>query len=151
MFNPESLRKQLSFLSDEALLESCVGDLTDLAKPVYEAELAERGLTWPSDETDSAPTSNASGFPDPTDAELVHIARFETFGEARLAIALLRQEDIPVWLAGATGPGQTMVDPNAPIDIVTHAEFLEAAQLLLSSEISDEELARMAEEAGEKA
>jgi len=42
-----------------------------------------------------------------------------------------------------------MIDPNAPIDLVTHAEHLEAAQLLLSSEISDEELARLAEEAGE--
>ena len=148
MTNLDSLRKQLTNLTDEAILEVNPDDLTEEAKTVYDAELASRNLSWPSRDTS---TENAvpSGYPDPADGELVLIARYETFAEARYAATLLRQEEIPVWIAGNTTPSVTMIDPNAPIDLVTHAEHLESAQLLLSSEISDEELALLAEQAGD--
>jgi hypothetical protein len=42
-----------------------------------------------------------------------------------------------------------MIDPNAPMDLVTLPEHLETAQQLLFSEISDEELALLAEQAGD--
>ena len=148
MTNLDSLRKNLTDLTDEAILEVSPADLTEEAKAVYDAELASRNLSWPSTDT-PADTNIPAGFPDPADGELVLIARYETFSEARYAATLLRQEEIPVWIAGATTPGITMIDPNAPIDLVTHAEHLESAQLLLSSEISDDELALLAEQAGD--
>ncbi len=148
MTNLDSLRKHLTHLTDDAILEVNPDDLTEEAKAVYDEELASRNLSWPSTETPDE-SIIAAGFPDPADGELVHIATYETFAEARFAVTLLRQEEIPVWVAGATKPGMAMIDPNAPIDLVTHAEHLEAAQLLLNSEISDEDLARLAEEAGE--
>jgi hypothetical protein len=148
MTNLDSLRKHLTNLTDEAILEVSPGDLTEEAKAVYDAELASRNLSWPSVETVEESVVPA-GFPDPADGELQRIARYETFAEARFALTLLRQEQIPVWVAGTTTPGVTMIDPNAPIDLVTTAEHLESAQLLLSSEISDEELALLAEQAGD--
>ena len=148
MTNLESLRKNLNNLSDEAILEVAPADLTDEAKVVYDAELASRNLSWPSTET-HVDIDTPSGFPDPADGDLVLIARYDTFAEARYAATLLRQEEIPVWIAGATTPGISMIDPNAPIDLVTHSAHLESAQLLLSTEITDEELARLAELAGD--
>lgn len=148
MTNFDSLRKHLTHLTDEAILEVNPADLTEEAKAVYDEELASRDLSWPSPES-TEESIIAAGYPDPADGELVHIATYETVAEARFAVTLLRQEEIPVWIAGATKPGMAMIDPNAPIDLVTHAEHLEAAQSLLSSEISDEDLARLAEEAGE--
>lgn len=152
MFNAESLRKQISLLTDTALLEANPEELTDEAKAVYDAELEARGLSWPSSEAGPEIAAVPAGaFPNPEDGELVDIATFESFAEARFALTLLRQEDIPAWIKGGTTPGKISIDPNSPIDLVTHAEFLEAAQLLLNSEIDDEELARLAEEAGESA
>ncbi len=148
MTNLDSLRKQLTNLTDEAILEVNPDDLTEEAKTIYDAELASRNLSWPSAETTPEAIDHGD-FPDPAAGELVLIARYETFAEARYAATLLRQEEIPVWIAGATKQGMTMIDPNAPIDLVTHAEHLESAQLLLSSEISDEELALLAEQAGD--
>ena len=148
MTNIDSLRKQLTNLTDDAILEVDPEDLTEEAKAVYDAELASRNLSWPSVAA-PAQASAPGGFPDPAAGELVLIATYKTFDEARYAVTLLRQEEIPVWIAGATKPGMSMIDPNAPIDIVTHAEHLESAQLLLSSEFTDEELALLAEEAGD--
>lgn len=146
----DSLRNRLTHLTDEAILEVNPDDLTEEAKAIYDAELAARGISWPS--TEEAPTESLTptGFPDPADGELVLIARYESFAEARFALTLLRQEEIPVWVAGNTKPGVTMIDPNAPLDLVTQPQHLEAAQQLLFSEISDEELAQLAEEAGEQ-
>ncbi|MFN8941300.1 MAG: hypothetical protein ACK5ZJ_16330, partial [Acidobacteriota bacterium] len=77
----------------------------------------------------------------------VLIGRYENFAEARYAFQLLKHERIPVWLAGADASGR-ILDPTAPLDLVTFPDHRETAQMLLSPEISDEELARLAEEAG---
>ncbi len=144
MFNPESLRKHLANLSDEELLEVNPGDLADEAIAIYQAEMQERGISWESsgEELVEAPP----GSPVRPEGELVPVARYETFEEARYAMTLLRQNDIPVWIAGKPTGGRVMIDPNAPIDLVTTPDRLEEAQLALSTEISDEELARQAEE-----
>jgi hypothetical protein len=148
MLNLDSLRKQLTTLTDEALLEVVPEDLTEEAKAVYDAELASRNLTWPSEEEVEIPAASAL-VDRPDDSQLVLIARYETFAEARYAYMLLKQEEIPVWLAGIGSKGANIIDPNAPLDLVTLPENLETAQMLLSSEISDEELALLAEQAGE--
>jgi hypothetical protein len=148
MFNPDSLRKHLSTLSDDTLLETNPEDLTEEARAIYDAELASRNLSWSAEgpAPESTPLSDGA-FPKPEDGELVLIGRYENFAEARYAYQLLRHEQIPVWLAGADASGR-IVDPTAPLDLVTFPEHLETAQMLLSPEISDEELARLAEEAG---
>lgn len=148
MFHPDSLRKHLGTLSDDALLETNPEDLTEEARAVYEAELASRNLSWTrATASGETATSDSAAFPKPEDGELVLIGRYENFAEARYAYQLLKHEQIPVWLAGADASGR-IVDPAAPLDLVTFPEHLETAKLLLSPEISDEELARLAEEAG---
>jgi hypothetical protein len=149
MFNLDSLRKQLTTLTDEALLEVVPEDLTEEAKAVYDAELAARNLSWPGAEEEVEVPAATSLLDRPDDSQLVLIARYETFAEARYAYMLLKQEEIPVWLAGIGAKGANIIDPNAPLDLVTLPEHLETAQMLLSSEISDEELAMLAEQAGD--
>ena len=144
MTNLDDLRKHLTLLSDEALLEVPPEELTETAKAVYDAELQSRGLHWPSIEEDE---TELTGSLEPG-LELVSIARYESMDEARFAHALLKNEGIPVWLAGGLSAQKRALDPNAPLELVTKPEFLEQAQLALSTEVSEEELARQAEEAG---
>lgn len=143
----ERLRQRLSDLTDEAILETNPQELTEEALAVYDAELASRGLAWPGEE--ETVVEETTGFPKPEEDQLAPLGRYENFMEARFAYQLLKQEGIPVWIAGQHKKGQQGIDPNAPIDLVTTQEHLEAAEALLNAEISDEELARMAEEAGE--
>jgi hypothetical protein len=143
----ERLRQRLSDLTDEAILETNPEELTEEALAVYDAELASRGLAWPGEE--ETVVEETTGFPKPEEDQLAPLGRYENFMEARFAYQLLKQEGIPVWIAGQHKKGQQGIDPNAPIDLVTTQEHLEAAEALLNAEISDEELARMAEEAGE--
>jgi hypothetical protein len=155
MPNLESLRKNIAHLNDEALLEVNPDELTEEAKAVYDEELASRGLSWPS--TGEAPTEveevegeeAPAPIPDLAPEDIVKICTFETMAEASFAISLLRQEQIPVWIGGSKSRKNVKIDPNAPLDLHTMPEFLEAAEMLLNTEISDEELARMAEEAGQ--
>lgn len=159
MSNLESLRKNLVHLNDEALLEVDPEELTEEAKAVYEEELASRGLAWPSDEEaaeegeekgEVAGTVTASSIPDIAPDDIVSICRFESVADASFAISLLRHEKIPVWVGGSKSRSRVQLDPNAPLDLHTMPEYLEAAQLLLNTEISEEELARLAEEAGQE-
>lgn len=164
MPNLDSLRKNIAHLNDEALLEVNPDELTEEAKAVYDEELASRGLSWPSEveeaeeaaidvEDNSTPdpdaTPDLASIPDEAPDNIVAICRFDTFAEASFAISLLRQEQIPVWVGGSKSRRNVKIDPNAPLDLHTLPEFLEAAEMLLNTEISDEELARMAEEAGQ--
>ena len=52
VINLDDLRKQVSMLTDEALLEVHRGDLVDAAREVYEAEAAGRGIAWAADESE---------------------------------------------------------------------------------------------------
>ena len=146
MTNLDELRKHLTILSDEELLETAPDDLTEEARSAYEAEMQSRGLQWPAEgeEAESEVIDAAqAGIP------LVSIAQYETIDEARYAQTLLRNEGIPVWIAGGVSPQTLKFDPSAPLDLVTQPDFLEQAQLVLTTEVSEEELARQAEEAGE--
>jgi hypothetical protein len=156
MPNLESLRKNIAHLNDEALLEVNPDELTEEAKAVYEEELASRGLSWESSDEDALEVEveadgaeAAAPIPDLAPDDIVKICTFETLAEASFALSLLRQEQIPVWLGGSKSRKNVKIDPNAPLDLHTMPEFLEAAEMLLNTEISDEELARMAEEAGQ--
>lgn len=141
MVDLESLRRHVADLSDEGLLEVNPADLTDAAREVYESEMAARGIAWPEAEESAAEAGEAAA------SELVSVAKYETSEEARFARALLENEGIPVWFLGELTPEKFRGNPLAGLEIVTKPEFLESAQILLNSEITDEELARQAEEA----
>jgi hypothetical protein len=142
----DELRKQVSMLTDEALLEVQRGDLVEAARKVYEEEAASRGLTWPDDAAEAVAAGEEQAA-DPG-ADLVSVAKFESIEEARFARALIENEGIPVWFAGELSPAKMMGDPKAGLELVTREEYREQALEVLSSEVSDEELARQAEEAG---
>ena len=143
MIDPEDLRRHVATLSDEALLDVNRQDLVDDAQTIYDDEVDARGLTWPSEDT--AESAEAAVEPD---AELVSIAQYESVEEARFARTLLENSGIPVWFVGELTPEKMTADSKAGLELVTQAAFLEQALLVLSTEVSDEELARQAEEAG---
>ena len=145
--NIDGLKRHVSSLSDEALLEVRREDLTEDAQGVYEGELTSRGLAWPG----AAPAEEEEEDPEAAAAAgggLVSLGKYDSMEEGRFARVLLRNEGIPAWFAGELALKKGDSDPLAALELLTQAAFLEQAQLLLSSEISDEELARQAEDAG---
>ena len=141
----QDVRKHVAALPDEALLEVEREDLTEAARAVYDEEVSRRGLSWPAAEVaedDDAEKLAAQG------GGLVSVAKFDSVEEGRLARDLLRNEGIPAWFAAELALRKTDKDPLAGLELLTQAAFLEQAQLLLSSEVSEEDLARQAEEAG---
>ena len=144
----EGLKRHVASLSDEALLEVRREDLTEDAQGIYEGELTSRGLAWPeaapAEEEEDPEAAAAAG------GGLVSLGKYDSMEEGRFARDLLRNEGIPAWFAGELALKKGDSDPLAALELLTQAVFLEQAQLLLSSEISDEELARQAEDAGFK-
>lgn len=141
--NIEELRKRVATLTDQALLEVNPDDLVDSARAVYEAELASRGLAW-----SKAPEVDESGPLPLSKEDLVSLGKFETVDEARFVRTMLENEGIPALFVGELTPGKAGGDPLAGLELMTPASFFEQAQLVLNTEISEEELARQAEAAG---
>ena len=146
MIDLDDLRRHVGKLSDDGLLEVNRADLVDAAQTVYDAEVQSRGLVWPS--AASMPADDEEEEAVEPGAELVSIAKYESVEEARFARSLLENDGIPVWFVGELTPHKMTGDPKSGLELVTQAAFLEQAQLALSTEVSDEELARQAEEAG---
>jgi hypothetical protein len=142
--NLEELREHVAGLSDEALLEVKPEDLVESARGVYEAEIASRGLQWTAAAMEEQQQMEAEA-----DTGLVSIAKFESVEEARFARTMLENEGIPVWFVGELTPNRVTGDPLAGLELVTKADYVEQAQLVLNTEVSEEELARQAEEAGQ--
>ena len=131
---PETFRQQYEELTDEALLSIDRKDLIEVAQQYYDAEIARRGLN-------SAQATSVEVDPK---AELVPVATFLSFEEANLGRALLRSADIPALLENEltsywTGAGG--------LRLMVPSSFLEQAQEILDSQISDEELLAQAEAA----
>jgi hypothetical protein len=142
--NLEELREHVAGLSDEALLEVKPEDLVEAARGVYEAEIASRGLQWTAAAAEEQEQMEAEA-----EAGLVSIAKFESVEEARFARTMLENEGIPVWFVGELAPNRVTGDPLAGLELVTKADYVEQAQLVLNTEVSEEELARQSEEAGQ--
>jgi hypothetical protein len=141
--NLEDVKRHVATLSDEALLEVKREDLVEAAQAIYGAELAKRGLAWPAEEVEEeeGPVSPGGG--------LVSLGKYDSVDEARFARDLLRNEQIPAWLAAELQIRKADPDPMAGLELFTQADYAEAAELLLTSDVSDEELARQAVEAGQ--
>lgn len=142
----EGVKRHVASLSDEALLAVDREDLTEAARTIYEAELSSRGLAWPVEENEAVDAEVAEA--EAKGGGLVSLGKYDSIEEARFARDLLRNENIPAWFAGELALRKGDKDPLAALELLTPADFLEQAQLLLSSEVSDEELARQAEAAG---
>ncbi len=141
--NLNDVRRHVELLPDEMLLEVNREDLTEGARAIYEEEAARRGLSWPQAEEAVEPGPLKLG-----EGGLVSLGKYDTVEEARFARDLLRNEQIPAWLAGELAMKKNDSDPMAALELFTQSDFQEQADLLLNSEISEEELARQAEEAG---
>ena len=133
--DPEEFRRYYDSLSDEALIEIDQDELVDVARQCYEEELARRGIAF---EAEPAAASAESA----THQNWVLAATYLTAEEANMAHAMLESAAIPARLASnntsawsGTGELRLMVPP----------EFLEEAEIILASEISDEDLIAQAE------
>ena len=118
----------------------------EAAREVYESELAARGLSW-NQQPVGEEGEEASGDADDPSAGLVSIAKFTSVDEARFVRTMLENEGIPAWFIGELTPHLMTGDPMAGLELMTKPEFVEQAQLVLSTEIDEEELARQAEAA----
>jgi hypothetical protein len=137
---PEDFQRHFEILSDEALLETNRDELVEMAREVYDEEIARRGLGPEESEElvqeDAVQPVNAAD-------EMVLIATFGFPEEANMARGLLESASIPSQikneLAAVGGFEASLLVP---------ASFEEQAIEILESQISDEELAAQAEAAG---
>jgi hypothetical protein len=133
--NPEEFRRHYDSLSDEALLDIDRDELVDVARQCYDEELARRGMVS---------ESEASAEPEESIAheEWVLAATYLTAEEANLAHAMLESAAIPVRLASNNTSAWT---GTGELRLMVQAAMLEEAEVILASEISDEELIEQAE------
>jgi len=138
----EDFRRHFDLLSDAALLSTNRDDLTGVAQSCYDEEVARRGL-GAKDVAVGGATEDESAPPEDQEDEMVLIATYSVAEEASLARGLLTSASIPARIASdyvAMGP------PD--YQLVVPKEFQEHALEILEYQISDEELAAQAEEAG---
>ena len=138
--DPEDFKRHYALLSDDALLEMNPDELVDAARPYYDAELADRNLAPPAEESvTSNPTDDA---PAQTEDGLQMVATFLSLEEANFARGLLESADISCSFendqaAAWTGIGELrLMVPTAAYD---------RACEILESEISEEDLIAQAE------
>ena len=131
----EDFRRHYESLSDEALLEIDTEELVELARTCHADEVTRRGLApEPADDEDLTEKDHSE-----TPAEeLVCIVEYDYPDEADLARGLLEAAEIPAALESEPGVVRLMVP----------AEFAEQALRMITTPLSDEELAAQAEAAG---
>lgn len=129
---PEDFRKHFELLSDAALLATDRDLLVDIAKRCFDDEVSRRGLD----------TANQRTPGELNDRDrLVEVARFHFRSDFRLAKALLKSESIPATQGSRIG---RRVELQLPL--MVPAAFAQEALALLKSQVSDAELAALAEE-----
>jgi hypothetical protein len=137
--DPEELRRGYEELSDAGLLSIDRKDLTELARPYYDAEVAQRGLRPESAEPEAEVEATAHAKPE---EDLVVAATFLSPHEADLGRTLLQSADIPAYLENEpnlSGAGGLL--------LMVPASFLEQAEEILGAQISEEDLIAQAEAA----
>jgi hypothetical protein len=136
----DDFRKHFELLSDAALLETNRDELVEAAQQCYDAEIARRGLSAPEPEPEE-PEILPSHVPE--GGNLVHIQTFMIPEEASLARGLLSSADIPFMMENELAPLG-----GFQIQLLVPEDYVEDAREILEHEISEEELAAQAEEAG---
>jgi hypothetical protein len=132
---PEELRRYYAELSDEGLLSINRNDLTELAQPYYDDEIAGRGLH---DESSSDVETDAGH------EELVVVETFVSPEEAALGRALLRSAEIPAYLENELTSAWTGI---GGLRLMVPRSIFEQAKEILETRISEDELAAQAEAA----
>ncbi len=134
----DHLKRRFASMSDEALLETDPEEFVDLARECYEAELAERGLSRAAKQERAAPQAA----PPPGEVQQpVLLASYSDYHEANFARSLLEAAEIPcMW-----DSDRSDVLAVGELRLMVSAAQLEQAREVLESEISEEELAALAE------
>jgi len=135
----EDFRRHFEILSDEALLATNREELVEIARDCYDEEVSRRGLD--SDEAEA--TEELSEQPADAVDEMVLIATFGYPEEANMARGLLESASIPSQIRN-----ELAAVGGFEAKLMVPASFEEHALEVLSTEISEEELAAQAEAAG---
>lgn len=143
--DPEEFRRRFEHLSDDALLEIDRDELVEVAQELLDAELESRGLLEeePVEEDGETP---AAGEPNDPEDQMVLAAECGSMQEVQFARSLLKSAGIPTYVqtdfSGILGATEEDTRVYVP------ASFLEQAQEILATPLSDEELEAQAEAAG---
>jgi hypothetical protein len=143
--DPEDFRRRFADLSDDALLEVNRDELVEIAQDLYDAELERRGLLEVAEAAEPEP---AEGTPDDPKDDMALAAECGSAQELAFARSFLKSANIPTYvqsdfsgILGTTEADTKLYVPSA---------YLEQAQELLATQLSEEELAEQAEAAGEE-
>jgi hypothetical protein len=143
----DDFRRHYAEFSDAALLTVNREELNDIARQVYDREVAARGLKI------EAPPPSAPAVTDhekhPED-ELVEIATFVFPHEAKFARAELEAEDIPCYMGNerTLDVDWFLTNVLGGYKLSVPAGCAERARAILNSRVSDDELAAQAASAG---
>jgi hypothetical protein len=131
-------RQYYESLSDEGLLAINREELVETARQCYDAELARRAI----------PAVSAAEEQQEREGELVQVGAYGWIEEARQAEGLLRSVSIPCYLKNENvlriDPPAWMSGPGGLCLMVAPSDA-ERAREILSTRVSDEELAAQAE------
>jgi hypothetical protein len=145
--DPEEFRRRFENLSDDALLEIDRDELVEVAQELLDAELESRGLLEEPEEGD-AEEAGAEGQPDDSKDQMVLAAECGSMQEVQFARSLLKSAGIPTYVqtdfSGILGATEEDTRVYVP------ASYLEQAQEILATPLSDEDLEAQAAAAGEE-
>ena len=137
----DELRRYYAGLSDTALLELNPDELTPVARACYDEEFSKRGLADEAGDEESSDAPGPGSDDQPHgDEEMVCVAEYDYVDEADLAKGLLEGAEIPAVIDRDASMVRLMVPPD----------LAEQALSLLTTPLSDEELAAQAEAAGDE-
>jgi hypothetical protein len=142
----EDFRRVYDAMNDEALLAVDRDELVDVAQQCYDAELVKRGLVTEEEVEETTVVTEVTE----ERQEMVELATFTDVDDARMALALLKTAEIPCWLENAASSAIGYIGNPAfgEFRLSVPPAYLEQAQEVLETEISEEELAAQAEAAG---
>jgi hypothetical protein len=143
--DPEDFRRRFADLSDDALLEVNRDELVEVAQELYDAEVERRGLTEESETTEAEP---AEGSPDDPKDDMALAAEFGSAQELAFARSFLKSANVPTYIE--TDFSGILGTTEADTKLYVPSAYLEQAQELLATSLTDEDLAAQAEAAGEE-
>lgn len=150
--DPEEFRRRFEDLSDEALLEVDRDQLVDVAQELYDAEVERRGLLEEeepeADEVEQDEAEQDEGVPNDPQDQMVLAAECGSMQEVQFARSLLSSAGIPTYVH--TDFSGVLSATEEDTRLYVPASFLEQAQEILATPLSDEELEAQAAAAGEE-
>lgn len=148
--DPEEFRRRFDKLSDDALLEINRDELVDVAQELYDAELERRGLLETEEAGDGEVAEEEAGgdSADAKDDPMVLAAECGSMQEVQFARALLQSAGIPSYVQ--TDFSGVLAATEEDTRLYVPASYLESAQEILATQLTDEELEAQAAAAGEE-